>query len=277
MEVAGDWVPKNPPATPMPVLEINLISAQGLKVPSNRSRPRHTYAVAWVDPANRLRTRLDTIGGENPTWNDKFLFRVSPEFLARETSAVSIEIYALGRFSDSLVGTVRFLIGNVIASNDCSTTPAFTAVQVRRPSGRFQGVLNIGVMVTENSDLASLNGVSAIGYRDLMGESFNRRRRTKSKVWGSEISLESHDAESPEMSDGSESSSSSACSPSEKSNVLRDLNGIRNLGGTKTLKPSKSTGFLCGLVMQKKTTAADDLPRSGKSFKVSRGSADMER
>lgn len=276
MEVAGDWVPKNPPATPMPVLEINLISAQGLKVPSNYSRPKQTYAVAWVDPSDRLRTRLDTIGGENPTWNDKFLFRVSLEFLARETSAVSIEIYALGLFCDSLIGTVRFLIGNVIACNDCSTTPAFTAVQVRRPSGRFQGVLNIGVMVNENSDIASLNGVSAIGYRDLMGKSLNRRRMTKSKIWGSEIALDSHDTESAEMSDGSESSSSSACSPSGKSNVLRDLNGVRNFGGTKTLKSSKSSGLLCGLVMQKKTTTAD-LPPSEKSFKVSRGSLDMER
>ncbi|KAL0547775.1 hypothetical protein IC582_012200 [Cucumis melo] len=263
----------------MPVLEINLISAQDLKVPSNPFNPKHTYAVAWIHPSHRLRTRLDTIGGENPTWNDKFLFRVSPEFLARETSGVSIEIYSLGRFCDTLVGTVRFLIGNVVASNDCSATPAFTAVQVRRPSGRFHGVLNIGVMVNGNSDFASLNGVSAIGYRDLMGESLNRRRRTRSKVWGSETSLESHDPESSEISDGSESSSSSACSPSGKPNVLRDLNAIRNLGGTKTLKPSKSSGFLCGLVMQKKTTTTttSDLRGSQKSFKVTTGTPDMER
>ncbi|KGN56448.1 uncharacterized protein LOC101212280 [Cucumis sativus] len=279
MEVAGDWVPKNPPATPMHVLEINLISAQDLKIPSNHFNPKHTYAVAWVHPSHRLRTRLDTIGGENPTWNDKFLFRVSPEFLARETSGVSIEIYSLGRFCDTLVGTVRFLIGNVIAPNDCSTTPSFTAVQVRRPSGRFHGVLNVAVMVNGNSDFASLNGVSAIGYRDLMGESLNRKQRTRSKVWGSETSLDSHDLESSEMSDGSESSSSSACSPSRNPNVLRDLNAIRNnLGGTKTLKPSKSSGFLCGLMMQKKTTmTTPDLPQSEKSFEVSRESPDMER
>ncbi|KAG6582658.1 hypothetical protein SDJN02_20932, partial [Cucurbita argyrosperma subsp. argyrosperma] len=275
MEVVGDWVPKNPTATPMAILEINLISAQGLKLPSNHFRPKQTYAVAWVDPSDRLRTRLDAIGGDNPTWNDKFLFRVSHEFLARETSGVSIEIYALGCFSDTLVGTVRFLIGNVIVSNDCTTTPAFTAVQVRRPSGRFQGVLNIGVMVNENSDFASLNGVSAIGYRDLMGESFNRRRRKKSKAGDSEISVESHDAESLDMSDGSESSSSSFSSPT-RPNVLRDVNGVRNLGATKTLNQSSSSGFLCGLAMQRKTTMAD-LPPSEKSLKVSRESPGMER
>ena len=134
-------------------------------------------------------------------------------------------------------------------------------------------------MVNGNSDFASLNGVSAIGYRDLMGESLNRKQRTRSKVWGSETSLDSHDLESSEMSDGSESSSSSACSPSRNPNVLRDLNAIRNnLGGTKTLKPSKSSGFLCGLMMQKKTTmTTPDLPQSEKSFEVSRESPDMER
>ncbi|CAK9309762.1 unnamed protein product [Citrullus colocynthis] len=56
----------------------------------------------------------------------------------------------------------------------------------------------------------------------------------------------------------------------------RDLKGVRNLGGTKTLKSWKSSESLCGLVMQRKTTTTD-LPPSGKSFKVSRGSSDMER
>ncbi|KAG7028560.1 hypothetical protein SDJN02_09741, partial [Cucurbita argyrosperma subsp. argyrosperma] len=283
MAVAGDWIL---PATHMPVLEINLISAQGLKVPSHQFHPKQTYAVAWVDPLNRLRTRLDTIGGDNPTWNDKFLFRVSPEFLTRDTAAVSVEIYATGCFRDSLVGTVRFLFRNVIVSNDCTKTPAFTALQVRRPSGRFQGVLNIGVMVNENSDFASLNGVPAIGYRDLMGEGFDRRRRRKkkSKARDSEISAGSHDAELLDSSDGNESTCSSSSSSSAKSNLVSDLNGFRKAaeaeaeaGEAKTLKASKRSGFLCGLVIHRKTRMGDDIPPLEKNIKVFRGSPDMER
>ncbi|KAF7826116.1 BON1-associated protein 2 [Senna tora] len=150
------------------VLEINLISAQGLKPLSSARRKQQTYAVTWVDPSTKLRTRVDQIGGENPTWNDKFLFRVTPEFLASETSAVCVAIYSVGLLRDSLVGTVRFLISNILDSGDDSDgdsirTPTFCAVQIRRPSGSFHGVMNIGAMVLEGSDFPALNGISAIG------------------------------------------------------------------------------------------------------------------
>ncbi|KAE8679545.1 F-box/kelch-repeat protein [Hibiscus syriacus] len=101
-----------------------------------------TYALAWIDSAVKLSTCIDRVGGENPTWNDKFLFRVSPEFLYSETSGISIEIFADGIFRDTLVGTVRLLVGNIIRNGSPYIpvrVPSLNAVQVRRPSGRFQG------------------------------------------------------------------------------------------------------------------------------------------
>ncbi|PQP93593.1 uncharacterized protein Pyn_12934 [Prunus yedoensis var. nudiflora] len=62
----------------MRVLEIHLISAQGLKAPSGTLRRMQTYALAWVDSAHKLRSRVDKIGASNPTWNDRFLFKVPP-------------------------------------------------------------------------------------------------------------------------------------------------------------------------------------------------------
>ena len=164
-------------SAPFQLLELNVISAQDL---ASLGRNMRTYAVAWVHPDKKLSTRVDTQGHTNPTWNDKFVFRVDQEFLYNDTSAIMIEIYALHWFKDIHVGTVRVLVGNLIppptrpSHNDRAPIGTrFVALQVRRPSGRPQGILNIGVMVLDSSmrsmPLYTLNS-SAVGYRHLMGE-----------------------------------------------------------------------------------------------------------
>ncbi|XP_010251574.1 PREDICTED: uncharacterized protein LOC104593437 [Nelumbo nucifera] len=234
------------------LLEINLISAQGLKPPSANLRRMQTYAVAWIDSAIKLRTRVDRVGCENPTWNDKFIFRVSSAFLSTDTSAVSVEIYVVGYLKDTLIGTVRFLIGNCLSSS----APTFSALQIRRPSsGRFHGVLNIGAMVIKNrTDFAALNGFSAIGYRDLMGKNrprqSDRQSRQPSKTNKSsfeESCQHSRGDYSGEYSDDSESAASS--STSTTSTVLTDLNGRREVSGKMDEKSSDGGGvrLLCGL------------------------------
>lgn len=122
------------------ILEVHLISAQKLKPPPSNMRRTETYAVVWVDPATKLRTRVDKVGGENPTWNDKFFFKVSPEFLASDTSAVTVEIYATGYIRDYPVGSARLLLSNVLStpvpSALATQTPSFAAIGIRRPSGK---------------------------------------------------------------------------------------------------------------------------------------------
>lgn len=166
------------------LLELNIISAQDL---APVSRKMKTYAVAWVHSERKLTTRVDYTGGGNPTWNDKFVFRVSEDFLYADTSAVVVEIYALHWFRDVHVGTVRVLISNLIPPNrrpgyrsneEYRRTPPpgmrFVALQVRRPSGRPQGILNIGVGILDGSmrsmPLYTNMDSSAVGYRDLLGE-----------------------------------------------------------------------------------------------------------
>ncbi|KAJ8423984.1 hypothetical protein Cgig2_030085 [Carnegiea gigantea] len=157
------------------VLEINLISAQDL---AKVSRSMKTYAMAWVHPDRKLTTRIDTNGATNPTWNDKFIFRVDDQFLKSDTSAVMIEIYAVHWFRDIHVGTVRVLVGNLIppqtrAHNINHIGMRFVALQVRRPSGRPQGILNIGVTVLDSTmrsmPLYTQLSASAVGYQTLMG------------------------------------------------------------------------------------------------------------
>ncbi|CAJ1961219.1 unnamed protein product [Sphenostylis stenocarpa] len=245
-------MPSPPPANTHQVLEINLISAQGLKPPSSPRRRLQTYAVTWIDPDTKLRTRVDKLGGHNPTWNDKFLFRVSPEFLAGDTSSVCVVIYAIGTFRDHLVGTVRFFISNMLSRDADKSTPCFSAFQIRRPSGRFHGVMNIGAMVMDGSGFPALEKIPAIGYRDLMGEKIQQRRRKtveeKSKELKEEevLSSESCDNSCTEEGEGESSTASSSSSP----RTLKDWNGVRELAGNKALTMSAS-GFLCCLVSQR--------------------------
>ncbi|KAK1390698.1 C2 domain-containing protein [Heracleum sosnowskyi] len=163
------------------LLEINVISAQDLEP---MSRKMKTRATAWVHPARKLSTRVDTEGHVNPNWNDKFVFRVDDEFLKIDTSAVMIEIYATnrGRWKrDLLVGTVRVLVGNLIPPPSRSNHPSshhigmrFVALQVRRPSGRPQGILNLSVSVLDSTmrsmPLYSQLSASAVGFHHLLEE-----------------------------------------------------------------------------------------------------------
>ncbi|KAJ4728180.1 Calcium-dependent lipid-binding domain-containing protein [Melia azedarach] len=238
------------------ILEINLISAQGLKSPSSKIRRMQTYAMLWINASTKLRTRIDRDGAANPLWNDKFLFKVTPEFLSSETSAVSVEIYAAGYLRDHLIGTLRCLVSNLSLSA-ATKTPSFTAFQIRRPSGRFRGVLNVGAMLIDGSDFTAFDNVSAIGYRDLMGKGQRKEKVGKSKSKSSaeefdagddDESWENSSCAGSQYSDGGDSTASSS---STTSTVLKDWNGINCLARKNCLR-SASESMLCGLLMERK-------------------------
>ncbi|CAA0830657.1 Calcium-dependent lipid-binding (CaLB domain) family protein [Striga hermonthica] len=235
------------------ILEINLISAQGLKPLSANLRRLQTYAVTWIHPEKKLRTRVDSLGGENPSWNDKFLFRVTEEFAYGDTSAVAVEIFAVGYIKDFLIGTVRFLLSTCLKrsaphAGAHAGTPAFTAVQIRRPSGRFQGVLNIAAAAYHSSQYPALEREAAVSFRDLVEK--NERRLRRLSRGGSRRSQRSSGGESCDYSDGTDSTSSSS---SAASTALKEWNCVRELAGNrKGQKSSDGGGLLCGLKMQRR-------------------------
>ncbi|NP_001170657.1 hypothetical protein Zm00014a_026120 [Zea mays] len=132
------------------LLEVALISAQGLKPPSGVRRRLQAYAVAWVDAGHKLQTLPDATGGLDPAWHARLLFRVREASLADDSpAAVSVEIYAAAAAGswhfggDSLVGSARFLIGDHRLLSRPVGSPSMFAVGVRRPSGRVHGLLNV--------------------------------------------------------------------------------------------------------------------------------------
>ncbi|KAJ4951721.1 hypothetical protein NE237_028553 [Protea cynaroides] len=245
----------------------------GLKTPTANLRRLQTYALAWVNPTTKLRTRVDIVGGQNPTWNDKFIFRVSPDFLSSDISAVSVEIYAVGYLKDALIGTVRFLIGNCLSPAVSYPAkggagvgiPSFIALQIRRPSGRFHGVLNLGAMVINGLVLAGLTGISAIGYRDLMGHPHYRRkhrrhperRREQSKKTIEEHS-DSCDNWCADSGEHSDTDSSPASCTSTTSTVLQDWNAKTEMAANENEKGLVDVGgSICGLGFQRKKNHAN--------------------
>ncbi|KAL5718810.1 hypothetical protein ACHQM5_011676 [Ranunculus cassubicifolius] len=157
-------------STKFHLLEINLISAQELKkTPSNMQ----TYAVIWINPDNKLRSGVDFTGHMNPTWNDKFVFSLENQTMY---STLVVEIYALRfLFKDKKIGVVRIFLDSLVGNSNRfyeGLQGTFRAYQVRRPSGKPQGILNIGVILLDRGDNNvvenSMRLSPAIGHRELI-------------------------------------------------------------------------------------------------------------
>ncbi|RAL43693.1 hypothetical protein DM860_014194 [Cuscuta australis] len=150
--LTGSAVTFQPPPSHR-ILEICLISARDL---SPVSKPLRTYALIWIHPNRKRSTGIDQDGHTSPAWNDKFSFRVNDDFLCSDHSAVHVEIYTSSWFRDALVGTVRVAMSNLITPMAVNGQ-RFIALQVRRPSGNHQGILNLAVslinpMIFSNSN-----------------------------------------------------------------------------------------------------------------------------
>ncbi|XVF42364.1 hypothetical protein PTKIN_Ptkin01aG0356100 [Pterospermum kingtungense] len=148
------------PSSHSQILEINLVSAEDLAPVSKNMK---TYAIAWVQPDRKLATGVDQTGGTNPTWNEKLMFHVDDKFLNSEDATIAVEIYAAAWVKDALIGYVNVLINDIFhlrsvtdTKSSNSTTRTVT-LQVRRPSGRPQGILNMEVSIGDDgTDMPSL-------------------------------------------------------------------------------------------------------------------------
>ncbi|KAL5222410.1 hypothetical protein ABZP36_027123 [Zizania latifolia] len=175
------------------ILEVTLISAQGLKPPSGlRRRLLQAYAVAWVDAAHRLHTRTDRAGGVDPAWHERLLFRVREAALADDSrAAVTVEIYAASTGGwhiggDTLVGSARFLLSDHRLLSRPVGSPSMFAVGVRRPSGRVHGLLNVAASLVaappspaashalRSSPAVSLSGLSTAPIQSRVLRVLNR-------------------------------------------------------------------------------------------------------
>ncbi|KAG9447988.1 hypothetical protein H6P81_014116 [Aristolochia fimbriata] len=146
--------PKEKAETRMREIEVLLISAQDLKNVKHLTRVR-AYAVVYVDPDLVSKTRVDEEGGVNPVWNERLSVRFrerppSPEGDA--LTALNVDIYAHGHLREKPIGSARVLLCDVLkegsAAEPADNPIQCLTLQVRRPSGRPQGFLNLWVPPT---------------------------------------------------------------------------------------------------------------------------------
>ncbi|KAL4302057.1 hypothetical protein GQ457_10G014050 [Hibiscus cannabinus] len=142
------------PPTHSRFLEINIVSAEDLAPVSKNMK---TYAVVWVKPDEKLATGVDQKGGTDPSWNDRFTFKVDDKFVNSEDAKIFVEIYAAAWVKDALVGSVNVLINDIFhlrsvtdtkVNNNASRT---VTLQIRRPSGRPQGILMMEVALVDST------------------------------------------------------------------------------------------------------------------------------
>lgn len=134
-------------------LEVTLISAEGLK-DVNRLGKVRTFAVAWVDPSARQSTGVDKEGGTNPAWNETLSFTVPEASFHHPSARLTVEINHKGNLcGNTVLGTAHVPLAELL--NDTYTNrnsgKTLFSYQVRRPSGRPQGSLNLSVRLGDKS------------------------------------------------------------------------------------------------------------------------------
>ncbi|VFQ64746.1 unnamed protein product [Cuscuta campestris] len=226
-----------PPPSNHRILEITLISAQDL---APISKAQRTYALIWVNPNKKRSTGIDPKGHTNPTWNHKFSFRVDDEFLRSDDSAVTVEIYAVAWFRDVLVGSVRINVNHILAPHAPEMkNERFMGLQIRRPSGDPQGMLNMGVSLFDSAargtPICSDVSASSSDCRDLLEKKMNNLLKD-----GGEIT-EDFPANPGSVCNGDVSASSSDC----RDLLEKKMNNFLKDGGEITEDFPANPGSVC--------------------------------
>lgn len=100
------------------------------------------------------RTRVDEHGGANPVWNQVVKLKFHKGLPENDVlAALNVDIYAHGHVREKPVGSARVLLRDVLKGEAMDVTPLdnpiqFLTVQVWRPSGRPQGLLNLWIPPT---------------------------------------------------------------------------------------------------------------------------------
>lgn len=138
-------------------MEITLISAHDLKNATILSKTK-AYAVAWIsnDLKNKQRTPVDRENGTNPTWNQVMTFILNDSALRQGRLVLEIAIFSEATFGDKEIGCVRIPLNEFLkpvgSNKGASATAQFVSYQVRKPSGKAKGVLDLCVRFAEKVD-----------------------------------------------------------------------------------------------------------------------------
>lgn len=134
-------------------LEINVVSAKDLN-DVNIITKMDVYAVVSIygDHRSKQKTPVDREGGKNPTWNFPMKFNVDVSAADQNRLTLLIQLRCERTLGDKVIGEVLVPVKELL---DTGTTASsgnslqFVSYQVRKPSGKPKGVLNLSYRFQE--------------------------------------------------------------------------------------------------------------------------------
>ncbi|PQQ20627.1 protein SRC2 [Prunus yedoensis var. nudiflora] len=152
-------------------VQVKLSSARDLKNVNWRNGPVKPYAVVWVDPKNKCSTRVDEEGDTSPYWDETLTIPL-PGPVDGDTT-LYIDVVHAGSHPDTkpLIGSARLKLREVLDDVGFDERASRT-LQLKRPSGRPQGKVDVKVTIREpryrapEPYYASPYGVPPAGSRD---------------------------------------------------------------------------------------------------------------
>ncbi|CAM6040272.1 unnamed protein product [Sphagnum compactum] len=128
-------------------LDVTIISAQDLKNVTTFGK-QSPFAVVWIHSSRKTTTPVATHGGVNPSWNAVVKVLCEQRLIDQGNGVMTIEILNKGSISNTQIGSVTVPLSQAIARDADKTSanqPKYMSFQVRSPSGKIKGVLNISM------------------------------------------------------------------------------------------------------------------------------------
>ncbi|KAI3458121.1 hypothetical protein Pfo_014784 [Paulownia fortunei] len=128
-------------------VEVTITSAKDLKNVNWRHGKLKPYAVVWVDPKNKCSTRVDEEGDTSPYWDVKLIIPFNSPI---EDSTLYIDIVHANAAEDTkpLIGSAKLHLRDVVDEVGLGSS-AERKLELKRPSGRPQGKVEVNVSVRE--------------------------------------------------------------------------------------------------------------------------------
>ncbi|XVF50862.1 hypothetical protein PTKIN_Ptkin04bG0137700 [Pterospermum kingtungense] len=129
-------------------IEVTLASAKDLKNVNWRHGPIRPYVVAWVDPNNKCSSKVDQEGDMFPFWDETIVIPLPAPI--NEDTTLFIDVVHSGSEEDTkpLIGSAKLKLREVLDEVGFGERHKKT-LQLKRPSGRPQGKVEVKVLIRE--------------------------------------------------------------------------------------------------------------------------------
>ncbi|CAK9318251.1 unnamed protein product [Citrullus colocynthis] len=129
-------------------LEVKIQSARDLKNINWKYGTLKPYAVVWIDPKNKSSTKVDPEGDTSPYWDETLVIPFSSPIEDATLHIDVVHVVDADEDTKPLIGSARLRLSEVVDDVGLGESSQRT-LQLKRPSGRPQGKVEVKVTVRE--------------------------------------------------------------------------------------------------------------------------------